>query len=45
MAYIEKIVSEAEFHMELVNTMVANGWKKVSSFYKTIYKATKSEGT
>lgn len=43
MAYIEKIVSEAEFHMELINTMIANGWKKVSSFYKAIYKATKTE--
>lgn len=43
MAYIEKVVSEAEFHTELVNTMIQNGWKKISSFYKVIYKATKSE--
>ncbi|HFU7053811.1 TPA: hypothetical protein ACGN81_000695 [Bacillus cereus] len=43
MAYIEKVVSEAEFHTELVNTMIQNGWKKISSFYKIIYKFTKSE--
>ncbi|MDA1850306.1 hypothetical protein PDL09_24365 [Bacillus cereus] len=43
MAYIEKVVSEAEFHTELVNTMIQNGWKKISSFYKVIYKSTKSQ--
>ncbi|MFY0147702.1 MULTISPECIES: hypothetical protein [Bacillus cereus group] len=38
MAYIEKIVTEAEFHNELVNTMIQNGWKKAQTFYKCVYK-------
>ncbi|PFJ16496.1 hypothetical protein COI89_10820 [Bacillus cereus] len=42
MAYIEKIVSEAEFQNELVATMIENGWKEVKTFYKAIYKTKKA---
>ncbi|QWH66237.1 hypothetical protein EXW41_10655 [Bacillus wiedmannii] len=38
MAYIEKIVTEAEFQNELINLMTENGWKKVKTFYKYIHK-------
>ncbi|MBG9859224.1 hypothetical protein [Bacillus wiedmannii] len=38
MAYVEKIVTEADFQNSLINLMTENGWKKVKTFYKYINK-------
>ncbi|EJQ89455.1 hypothetical protein ACQVWH_19330 [Bacillus toyonensis] len=37
MAYVEKMYTEGEFQDEIVKLVIANGWKKVKSFFRAVY--------